>query len=447
MNTQKFSFVAVLALCLLVTNVNAQVQTARYVSMIANSHAFYEYVPQGYPAAGVKYPVIIFFHGSGENGPGTPASLPTVLRNGPPKLIDNGTFPTSFSVNNTSFKVIVISPQFVVWPTEQDADDVITYVLAHYPVDINRVYLTGLSQGGGTVWNYSGQTDAHAMRLAGIFPVCGAGYPYGEYATRIAKNNLPVWATHNLNDGTVPSYYTVDYVNLINAATPTPSPLAKKTIFPVSGHDAWTTSYDPNFRENGLNMYEYMLQFKRSINVVLPVTGLTFTAAAAVNNKINLQWSTISEIDNPDFKILRSDDGINFTNIATVRSTAANGTGARYSYLDVNPLPGINYYRLEMQENAGNKTYSDTKRVQLNRGPGIVIYPNPAENVLHISNPQVMKNATLTLMNAGGQVLHREIVNSNGNLNINISRLPAGTYYGEIKDQVTGKQQFQFVKK
>jgi hypothetical protein len=309
------------------------------------------------------------------------------------------------------------------------------------------VYLTGLSQGGVTVWNYSGQTDAHARRLAGIFPVCGAGYPYGEYATRMAANNLPVWATHNENDGTVPSYYTTDYVNLINAAKPTPSPLAKKTIFPVSGHDAWTQSYDPNFRENGMNMYEYMLQFQRSLNVVLPVSGLTFNAAIASNNKINLQWSTVSEIDNPDFKILRSDDGINFTSIATVRSTASNGAGARYTYVDLNPLPGVNYYRLEMQESAGNKTYSDTKRVQINKTAGITIFPNPAENMLHVSNSQAMKNATLTLTNASGQTVYKEVINSTGNLNINISRIPSGTYYGTIIDPISGKQVFQFEKK
>jgi predicted peptidase len=75
--------------CLIFSNLSmAQEQTAIYTSTCPHSNAYYEYLPAGYPAAGVKYPVMLFFHGSGEVGPGTAATLPTVLRNGPPKLID-----------------------------------------------------------------------------------------------------------------------------------------------------------------------------------------------------------------------------------------------------------------------------------------------------------------------------------------------------------------------
>ena len=446
MKTFKFGFGAWLILCIMfISNAGAQVQTARYVSMITNTHAYYEYLPQGYPEAGAKYPLLLFFHGSGETGPGTSTSLPAVLRNGPPKLINNGTFPISFTVNNNTFKFIVISPQFVVWPTEEDTDSVINYLINHYPIDINRIYFTGLSMGGGTVWNYSGNNINHAKRLAGIIPVCGAGYPYPSHAATMAAANLPVWGLHNQNDPTVPSFYTNDYVNLINSANPPPSPLAKKTIFPVSGHDAWTQAYDPNYRENGMNVYEYILQFKRSFGV-LPVTGLIFNAATASNKQVNLQWTTLSEIDNPDFKVLRSGDGVNFSGIATIASTAINGAGARYSYTDLNPLPGINYYKLEMQESAGRKTYSDVKRVQLERTAGIVVYPNPARHVINISSSQVFSNASLVVNNASGQVVQKSTINGSGNVSINISLLLPGTYYGEINDKISGKQKFQFVK-
>jgi hypothetical protein len=333
------------------------------------------------------------------------------------------------------------------WPTEDDIDKVINFVVAQYPVDINRIYLTGLSMGGGTVWNYSGNDIAHAKRLAGIFPVAGAGYPYASHAANMAAANLPVWATHNYNDQTAPTFYTTEYVRLINSAVPPPNPLAKKTIFQKEGHDAWTTSYDPNFRENGLNMYEYMLQFKRSQIAVLPVTGLTFDAAVARNNKVSLEWSTVSEIDNPDFKVLRSDDGVNFTSIATINSTAVDGAGARYSYLDLNPFPGVNYYRLEMQEAGASKTYSDTRRVQVTKAGSITVYPNPAQNVLHISNPGLLRNVILTISNSDGQAVYKETVTSNGNLVVDISRLQAGSYFGELNDPAGGRQVFQFVKK
>jgi predicted alpha/beta-fold hydrolase len=174
MSSAKTSLLTILLAGIFSIQAVAQVQTARYISMIPHTNAYYEYVPQGYPEPNKKYPLMIFLHGQGEAGPGTTASLPLVLRNGPPKLISEGTFPASFTVNSVNYKIIVISPQFTVWPTEDDLDNVINYLIANYPVDINRVYLTGLSMGGGTVWNYSGNDINHANRVAAIVPVCGA---------------------------------------------------------------------------------------------------------------------------------------------------------------------------------------------------------------------------------------------------------------------------------
>ncbi|MEO8112395.1 MAG: hypothetical protein ABI594_20270, partial [Ginsengibacter sp.] len=135
----------------------AQVQTAKYISMTSLSNAYYEYLPQGYSTTGgQKYPLMIFVHGSGETGDGSPSQLSRVLRNGPPKLISQGIFPTSFTVKGQTFKFIVLSPQFTVWPDDINIDDIINYAIKNYNVDTSRIYLTGLSMGGGVVWQYAG---------------------------------------------------------------------------------------------------------------------------------------------------------------------------------------------------------------------------------------------------------------------------------------------------
>jgi len=33
--------------------------------------------------------------------------------------------------------------------------------------------------------------------------------------------------------------------------------------FGDNGHDAWTKATDPDYRENGMNIYEWMLQYHR----------------------------------------------------------------------------------------------------------------------------------------------------------------------------------------
>jgi predicted peptidase len=166
-------------------------------------------LPQGYSPSGSQlYPLIIFVHGEGELGPGTPASLPSVLVNGTPLQIRQGIFPTSFTVNGQTFKFIVLSPQFNQWPTEATLDTVITYAVQHYKVDVSRIYLTGLSMGGGVVWQYAGNNSVYANRIAAMVPICGASWPDVGRADIIAAGDIPVWATHNLNDPTCPVAYT-----------------------------------------------------------------------------------------------------------------------------------------------------------------------------------------------------------------------------------------------
>jgi hypothetical protein len=62
----------------------------------------------------------------------------------------------------------------------------------------------------------------------------------------------------------VPSWYSIDYVQYINQANPRKK--AKLTLFQASGHDAWTKATDPHYRENGKNIYEWMLSFQKKSN-------------------------------------------------------------------------------------------------------------------------------------------------------------------------------------
>lgn len=273
----------------------SQVQTARYVSMTSNTNGYYEYLPQGYSSSGSqKYPLILFVHGLGELGNGSSSQLSRVLNNAIPRLINQGNFPSSFTVNGQTHRFIVISPQFVAWPSPSNIDAILDYVVENYNVDVTRIYMTGLSMGGGITWEYAGNqsTDAYAQRLAGIVPVCGASYPSIYRAEVIAENNVPVWAFHNQGDQTAPVYYTNDYVDGINSQVPAPVPLAKKTIFPVSGHDAWTQAYNPSYKENGMNVYEWMLQYSRG-GATPPPANTPPTANAGSDKSITLPTNSV----------------------------------------------------------------------------------------------------------------------------------------------------------
>ncbi|MFY0255815.1 PKD domain-containing protein [Chitinophaga sp. 30R24] len=263
---------------------------------ISNIKGFYEYLPAGYVAgAGKKYPLILFFHGQGELvSSGSPLS--GVLRNGLPQKINAGVFPASFTVNSKQYSFIVICPQFNTWPGSSDAIKFKDYLLSKYDIDTNRIYLTGLSMGGGEAWGALCENRVAAKAFAAAAIVCGYYPPTASLAAVVAGNNTPVWAFHNQIDPNVPPAYSIDWVSDINAINPAPNPPARLTIFNASGHDAWTQAYDPNYRENGMNMYEWMLQYSKDSSVQpsppvnQPGKRITVTMSNTANGRAEIYY-------------------------------------------------------------------------------------------------------------------------------------------------------------
>src|SRR6476661_409364 len=311
-------FVTTLSVLFFAIAANAQVQTAKYVSINGNVGGYYEYLPAGYNS-NTTYPLIVFNHGIGELGSGLPGDLEKILNcwTSLPRRIANGGFPTSFNVGGQQKGFIVISPQYKGWPSASDVNDVINYAVNNYRVDQSRIYVSGLSMGGGVTWDFA---SAYPNRAAAIVPVCGASYPDQGKAQTIANAKLPVWALHNDFDGTVQSSYTKDWVtNITNFGGN-----ARKTIFPDYGHDAWTKSYNPSYRENNMNVYEWMLQYSK---------GGSAPAPAPAPSPSPIPVPTVSTVNLPG-KV----EAENWSNMSGVQkeSTSDAGGGQDVGYIDPN---------------------------------------------------------------------------------------------------------------
>ena len=422
----------------------SQVQTPKYgVSMTVNSKGFYEYLPSGYSGSSAKYPLLIFVHGVGELGDGSQAQLSKELANGTPKQISRGIFPESFTVKGQTFKFIVLSPQFTVWPNSTDINNIINYAIKNYRVDTNRIYLTGLSMGGGVVWTYVGENLSFANRIAAVVPIAGAASPSNSRCENIADANIAVWATHNDQDPTVSVSNTIGFVtNIDNQPTP-PNPLAKKTIFSSTSHDAWTKTYDLNFKENGLNIYEWMLQYSR--NIVLPVTGLSLKAIEK-NNKIDITWSTRAELNNKGFNVQHSADGISFTTLSFLDSKGNTNNGFTYSYTDNIPYNGNNYYRVVQVDENGKTFNSPVVNVVIKNRQAFIIYPNPVEDQLNIQSNVNLENAKISIRDMNGRNVYESNLNGIGNISVPVHNLASGVYSATIFE--SGKStQLSFIKR
>ncbi|MET0463709.1 MAG: T9SS type A sorting domain-containing protein [Chitinophagaceae bacterium] len=332
---------------------SAQTLTPRYVNIASNIQGFYESLPVGYGSGNETYPLLIFVHGMGEMGDGSPGQLPKVLANGVPKLIKEGKFPQSFTVDGQTHKFIVLAPQM----KNSSVVDVtlnmlIDYAIANYRVNPNRIYATGLSLGGGFVWKLGGTKLESAKRLAAIVPMCGAATYSVNTAKNIGTANLPVWAFHNQGDPTVSINTTNNWVNGVNLTATNPK--AKTTIFPVGGHDCWSKASDPNYRENGKNMYEWMLSYSRGA-ATTPNVAPTVSAGSAVSlvlpsNAVQLAGSATD----PDGSIA----SYAWTKVSGPSSFSISNAAINNPTVS-GLVSGTYVFRLTVTDNRGATAYSD----------------------------------------------------------------------------------------
>ncbi|MFT4025046.1 MAG: PKD domain-containing protein [Flavihumibacter sp.] len=314
---------------------------------------YLEHLPQDYVSnPSKKYPLMIFCHGIGEVGDGSAESLEKVKRNGPPNLIEKGAFPASFTVNGQAFSFIVISPQFnKTYVPAARLSEFIDWVVAKYRVDESRIYVTGLSMGGGVTWVYATDNTSYAKRLAAIVPVCGANTPSEQKAAVMASQNLPIWALHNDGDPTVHVNNSINYVKYVNAYTPAANPQARLTVWSSNSHNAWSKAYDPAYREEGKNVYEWMLQYTRAAgqpqaNTPVPSVPVTPnqapTARAGNDISISLPANTAildgSGSTDPDGQITAyawkqlSGPAATLTNAGSAIATAQFQVAGNYSF-------------------------------------------------------------------------------------------------------------------
>jgi len=222
---------------------------------------YYAYTPGGYHDNEMKYPLILFLHGSGQSGVREfPELLNKVLDHGPPKLIESNNW-------NPTYPCLVFSPQSGGDWRAQGVHNIIEYLIDTYRVDTKRIYITGLSMGGRGCWFYEGEKGNESYAAA-LVPICGRGQPSS------VKNlvRTPIWAFHGAEDTVVKPFTnngSFQMVNEININDPIFK--AKLTIYPGVGHDSWIRTYDSSgmntesleYDPFDMTIYDWMFQFRK----------------------------------------------------------------------------------------------------------------------------------------------------------------------------------------
>lgn len=169
-----------------------------------------------------RWPLVVFLHGRGESG----TDLKKVAAHGPPK----------FAAAGESLPFVLLSPQC---PENQNWDishtqALLDSILKRFDgrIDLERIYVTGLSMGGGGAWEWISRPK---HPFAAAFIVCGAAY---ALPIRIF-DPVPVWAVHGDKDDVVPEFISHMATDVFHQA----GAEVRLSIYPGVNHGAWERGY------------------------------------------------------------------------------------------------------------------------------------------------------------------------------------------------------------
>ncbi|ADY51299.1 hypothetical protein Pedsa_0723 [Pseudopedobacter saltans DSM 12145] len=172
----------------------------------------------------------------------------------------------------------------------------------------------------------------------------------------------------------------------------------------------------------------------------LPISLTEFKGSKTYLGNL-LSWTTLSETDNQYFELERSADGINFSSIKRLTGSGTSTERINYSYLDTNPLAGINYYRLKQVDKNGTFSYSENI-VAINTQlsiEGLKAYPNPGLGIVNIQLPSESDDADINVYNQAGKLVE-SYTNVSGSTHIvDISKQPTGVYYIQVVEKGKSK--------
>ncbi len=199
--------------------------------------SYYLYYPQGYESNLEKeFPLLLFLHGGGESGD----SLQSIKRNGPPKLI----------VEGKQFPFLILAPQNPYkrkWWNVRAVNQLLDSIVLNNRVDRRRIYLTGLSRGGGAAWEMAVQ---YPEKFAAMAVVCGmTPVPYAAWIDK----KMPIWVFHGEEDKSIPISESEDMVNALKKMGYD----VRFTRYPGVGHNSWIQAYNTD------ELYDWFMEQKR----------------------------------------------------------------------------------------------------------------------------------------------------------------------------------------
>jgi uncharacterized repeat protein (TIGR01451 family) len=168
-------------------------------------------------------------------------------------------------------------------------------------------------------------------------------------------------------------------------------------------------------------------------NNTTPVELLSFTAVHSEGDAL-LTWSTASETNNNHFDIQRSEDGIYFESIGSVKGKINSNVLSNYNYTDRNIPYGQLYYRLTQVDLDGSKHNSKVVQLGHEGEERVIIYPNPFGRATYLKViSQEQETVQVKIISSTGQELYHSEHSTNEMITLG-ENLNAGIYFVQVSN-------------
>ncbi len=175
------------------------------------------------------------------------------------------------------------------------------------------------------------------------------------------------------------------------------------------------------------------------LNMTTDHKTIHLTASIGTGNEHNLVWDGYEGFSFPTYNIYRGTTSNNMSLLAQVASSA-------FTYSDLTPLSGTNYYKVEAvrsstcapTQKTSSFPSSVSNQVQLNPvgveevlSENITVYPNPIERNININLGRQYSNLSVSIKNVLGATIFNKKFNSAEKITLDYS-LNSGVYFIEI---------------
>jgi hypothetical protein len=178
----------------------------------------------------------------------------------------------------------------------------------------------------------------------------------------------------------------------------------------------------------------------------LPISLLSFSLQCQEENTV-IKWVTASEVNNKEFTLARSFDGITFEVFATIAG-AGNSNGIKeYSFIDDSKSSNVRYYRLAQTDFDGTTKFFEPKAINCSNEPNnmISVFPNPFTNSITIKG-NFNDECSVQICNAIGEIVFENNIKIDGEKTIDVSHYSPGLYMVKVIDKQLNKTVFKLTK-